>query len=94
MQCDPENCCGQWHDWPDKTPCPKCGRIEHVRVWEAWGHPDGSLFCEDCTGFYSTAPMTDYWTWHMEDGQPVIDQWEKQEPVVGQGGLIAQGWTK
>lgn len=91
-QCSTEYCCGQFHEWPEIVPCPKCGQTEPVRVWEAWGHPSGDLYCEDCTGFNSTEPLADYFTWHMEEGQPVIDKWEKQEPVVGVGGLISEAW--
>ncbi len=76
VRCDPENCCGQEHDWPELVPCPKCGSIEHVAVWEAWGHPSGDLYCQECVGFNSNDPIVDYWTFRIEDGRPVIQVWE------------------
>lgn len=82
VRCDSENCCGQEHEWPEKTPCPNCGSIDDVVVWEAWGHPSGDLYCEECTGFNRLGidrnAMLDYWTWHVEDGEPVIDKWERK----------------
>lgn len=77
VRCDPEFCCGQWNDWPEKVLCPKCGQIDTVQVWEAWGHPSGDLFCEECTGFYTGNLIEPYWTFCVEDGEAVVVEWER-----------------
>jgi hypothetical protein len=77
VRCDPIECCGQEHEYPEIVPCPKCGSVENVVVWEAWGHPNGELYCQECVGFFSNEPAEDYWTWHMKDGQAVINAWQR-----------------
>lgn len=80
-QCSSEFCCGQWHDYPDIVSCPKCGKTENVFVWEAWGHPNGELYCAACVGILNTVhdPSIAYWTWHMDNSVPIIDVWRQVE---------------
>jgi transcription initiation factor TFIIIB Brf1 subunit/transcription initiation factor TFIIB len=75
MRCDPDFCCGKEWDAPDPTPCPKCGQIETVKAWEAWGHPNGELYCKECDGYNTDRPVADYFTWHMRDSEYVVNHW-------------------
>jgi hypothetical protein len=68
------------HRYPPIVPCPKCGRTDTVHAWQAWGHPNGELVCDACT---DPDVVTAYWTWHMDDGVPVIQVWAR---VSGPGG--------
>lgn len=67
------------HEYPKKVACPKCNKIDDVVVWEAWGHPDGNLYCQECVGFNNNDPMMDYWTFHVENGQTVSEVWTRSE---------------
>ena len=63
------------HVYPEIVPCPDCGEIDEVRVWEAWGHPNGHLECGRCMD-HPNQPPDDYHTFYKgEDGQTVIVWW-------------------
>lgn len=84
MRCDPIECCGKEWDAPDPEPCPRCGSIEHVGPWEAWGHPDGTLLCYECCGYNSPDPLRDgqYFTWsRAENGDLNIHAWYRVDPA-------------
>lgn len=64
------------HIYPEMVPCPRCHSLEYVRIWESWGCPSGDLQCDLCSGFLSSAPADDYWTYRVdENGQVVEEVW-------------------
>lgn len=67
------------HIYPEKVACPKCGQIDKVHSWTAWGHPNGQLECNRCNshrGHRGEKPETYYQTFYKgEDGQTVIVPW-------------------
>lgn len=80
------------HVWPEMGPCPKCGQTEPVTAWEAWGCPNGELYCASCLGYDSAEPQTaDYWTFSYHDGTLTINPWTKQPTVTASSGLMLQG---
>lgn len=67
------------HIYPEKVPCPDCYSIEHVHAWEAWGHPNGQLLCNQCMGYNNPRVglyERRYHTFYKgENGKTVIVPW-------------------
>lgn len=67
------------HVYPEKIPCPDCGKLDRVHIWEAWGHPNGQLECQRCHGPMSRRKLPYHTFYKGEDGQTVIVPWHTVE---------------